>query len=203
LTLSEALLTILLRLPGPWEPAATAEPPELRQERLAVIAEAIALETEQPPPAWRWGARRLAAGVARTWFDEGARFHREVHSGARTADRGKSACLGMVQTSRLVSPDEWFNAVGTDLEATRMCARITARYLTAHACRCLGPAVKPSAWAFASVVSGYGSGWNCDPLMRHKDGRLFALERGRAWWKLNQDLYWLMQTKPRSALALL
>ena len=197
MNLHDAILLAILRLPGPWEPEGFAEPPHARRERLETIAEAVALETAEPPAAWRYGARRLAAGVARTWYEEGDRFGLEVHAGWKLGDSGKSACLGMVQTSKLVSPDEWFNAQGTDLAATRICARITVRYLVAHACRCLGPEVKPSAWAFATVVAGYGSGWSCDPLMRHKhDGRQFALSRGRQWWLLNQRLYALMKFEP-------
>ena len=67
--LEHAILAVMLRAPGPDE----LEAPEERRARLEVIAEAIDLETETPPPGWRWGATALRALVLRTTYEEGGR----------------------------------------------------------------------------------------------------------------------------------
>ncbi|HVG83201.1 MAG TPA: hypothetical protein VM820_01745 [Vicinamibacterales bacterium] len=199
--LSEALLTILLRLPGPWEAPATAEPPEARQERLAIIAEAIALETEQTPAGWRLGSRRMAAGVLVTWHDEGWRFHRDVHSGKRRGDHRRSVCLGQLRQGLLVSRAEWLASMGTDLEATRMCARLTARVLAMHADRCLSDAPEPTAWSFGKAVAGFGTGHSCNPLhVSPTLGKGWALKRGQRWQWIDLRLEELLGPA-REALA--
>lgn len=201
MTLEQAILLVMLRLPGPWEAPGAEEPPDARRARIETGAAAIALEVDPPPAAWPFGAVELAGGVVATWFDEGARFALDVHTGARKADKGRSHCFGMVQAGYIVTGAEWRAAVGTDIEATRTCARLTARYLTLHARRCLGPAPKASSWAFAKVVAGYGSGYSCDAKMRHQaDLRYFAMERGWRWWRIDRRLEELLP--PRSALAL-
>ncbi len=197
--LAPAVLAVMLGLKGP---SGDTEPPLERAARLETGAEAVALESASPPPGWPWGPRELAAGIVATWNEEGARFALDVHQGKRRGDRGASACWGQVKQGRAVPRAEWKASMGTDLDATRVCARITARHLALHAARCLGPAPAANAWNFAIVVAGYGSGWSCAARMRHRDDqRLYALQRGRQWWLLDRRLEDLLEPT-RSALAL-
>ncbi len=196
--LAPALLAVMLRLSGP---AGDTEPPDARAARLGTNAEAIALEATTPPPGWPWGSVELAGGVVATWNEEGARMALAVHTGQRRGDRGSSACQGQVKQGLHVTRAEWHASMGTSLEATRMCARLTARILALHARRCLGKKPQANAWNFAIVVAGYGSGWSCNARMRHRDDlRFFALERGRHWWLIDHRLEDLLHP-PRSALA--
>jgi len=178
MTLSEILLAIVLSLPAPWyQPGKNPETPSAYQSRLETISKAIALEAEAAED-WRWDASSLAAATLVVWYGE-SRFALEVHDGTRKSrygeDDGKARCFGQLHQTGLVPRPEWESLAGTDLEATRRCARATMRVLSVQGRRCGMQVDKPSMWAVARMVSAYGSGKkSCAPT---KD----STARARRW----------------------
>lgn len=201
MTLSEAILSVLLSLPGPWERAATAEPPEARALRLATIAAAIAEVSEETTPGWRWGARKKASALIATADDEGIRFHRAVHSGEKRGDckAGRpclAACLTQVHAQPpLITHEEWQASMGTDLESTIVCMRLGARVLAASA-RCVGSGQDLDTYEFSKLVTMYATGARCRPPLK------LARARARRWQAIDVELEELLHP-PREAMAVL
>ncbi len=193
MTLAEAILLVLLRLPGPWEPEATAEPPAERRARLETIASSIGVVAEETTPGWRWGARAKAAALVAVTYPESQRYLLEVHDGSLRGDHRKAACLGQVHQSLLVSRAEWAASMGTSSEATTVCLRLVARVLGAAA-RCVGAGRELDQLQFARIASAYGTGKGCDPRLS------FARDRGWHWRALDQRLDELL-APTRSAYA--
>lgn len=197
--LREAILLVLLRLPGPWEHPATAEPASERAARLETIARATAVVADEGADGWRWSARELAAALIVTTYDESGRFRRDVHEGTRRGDCGsgdcKAACLGQLHSGTLVSRAEWRASMGTGPEATETCIRATARVLGASA-RCVGRGRDMSSAQFSRVAMMYGTGARCAPALP------FARSRGRDWQEIDLRLEDLLHPT-RSALAML
>ena len=169
-TLSEAVLSILLSLPGPWEDPARAELPAARAARLETIATAIGVVAEENAPGWRWSARELAAALVAVTYPESQRFHRDVHSGKKRGDckAGKpcaAACLGQVHSGTLVSRDEWRRSMGTDLEATTVCMTLTARVLVASS-QCISRGRDLDQPQVSALFTMYATGRRCRPPIR-------------------------------------
>lgn len=163
MSLQAALFAAAVALPGPH---ADREPVAERRARVGNIAQAIASETDDP---------RMAFAALTKWWWESGRFLRAVHAGELRGDGGKAACLGQLhQTLGWVSRPEWLASQGTDLDATRVCARITVRVLRMHAdrCRIAGP------WSehqVAQIFGAYGTGRTCHGRFR------WAQNRARMW----------------------
>lgn len=192
-TLSEAVLAVLLRLPGPWEPEATAEAPAARVERLSTIATAVATVADESAPGWRWGRRELAAALVAVTYPESHRYSRDVHAGERLGDRGKAACLAQIHAGALVSREEWRASMGTDLEATTLCVRLAARVLGA-ASKCVSRGRELDAVQVARLFAAYGTGYSCSPSLP------FARQRGRHWASVTDEIaQWLEVTESRRA----
>lgn len=163
MSLKAALLAAAVALP---KPHADSEPPAARLARVENIAEAIADETDDS---------RLAFAALTKWWWESGRFLRAVHAGELRGDGGKAACLGQLhQTLGWVSRPEWLASQGTDLDATRVCARITIRVLRMHAdrCRLTRPWSEPQV---AQLFGAYGTGRTCHGRFR------WAQNRARMW----------------------
>lgn len=173
------------RLPAPWyAPGKAPETTGERHYRLAVIAYAAAAEATPPdrlPPSWRAEHLAWAAFVIAYW--EGSRFALEVHDGSKRGDRGRSVCLGQVQTSGLVPPDEWAALPGTELEATRRCFAAIVRVFVAHLCRC-AKGEPPSFDVVTRAMAGYGTGYSCSAEVRDADGNYWAKDRAEMWARL-------------------
>lgn len=163
MSLKAALFAAAVALP---KPHADSEPPAARLARVENIAEAIADETDDS---------RLAFAALTKWWWESGRFLRAVHAGELRGDGGKAACLGQLhQTLGWVSRPEWLASQGTDLDATRVCARITIRVLRMHAdrCRLTRPWSEPQV---AQLFGAYGTGRTCHGRFR------WAQNRARMW----------------------
>jgi hypothetical protein len=183
MTLTETLLVIALGLPAPWyQPGTEPETRDQYQERLQTISTAIALEAEAADD-WRWDATSLAAATLVTWYNE-SRFALEVHSGSGSRygeDDGRARCFGQIHQTGLVPKAEWESLAGTDLEATRRCAKATMRVLSVQGRRCGMQQGKPNMWSVARMLAAYGSGKSCAPT---KD----STARARRWSKLMQRI---------------
>lgn len=163
MSLQAALFAAAVALPGPH---ADREPVAERRARVGNIAQAIASETDDAP---------LAFATLTKWWWESGRFLRAVHAGELRGDGGKAACLGQLhQTLGWVSRSEWLASQGTDLAATRVCARITIRVLSMHSDRCR--LTRPwSEYQVAQLFGAYGSGRTCHGRFR------WAQNRARMW----------------------
>lgn len=129
--------------------------------RAAVIATAI--NAEYPPGNWPYGVPSWRALLLRTWFEEGARFALDVHTGARRGDAGRAACFGQVWSHGVFLPRAaWLGTMGTNQESTTACARATSRYLTIGVERCIRPMLSEQENT-ARVVMLYGTGKRCTP----------------------------------------
>lgn len=194
MNLPEAILAILLRLPGPWEDPATAEPAAERVARLETIAAAAADVADEGTPGWRWSARAMAAALVATAYQESGRFRRDVHDGRRRGDSGRAACLMQIHAQAMIGRDEWRASMGTDLEATTTCFRLGARAL-GNGARCVTAGRELDAHQFARVSMMYGTGRVCSPTLP------FARHRGQQWQRVDIRLEELLEPT-RSALAL-
>jgi hypothetical protein len=105
-------------------------------------------------------------------------FDVRVHAGEKhpvwTQDDGKAMCLGQIHVSGIVPESEWRTLAGTDLAATRRCARATMRLLIAHQRHCDARTKVPTPQAIARVFASYGTGGQCTPTKR-------SLERAGRW----------------------
>ncbi len=163
MALKELLLAAILSWPAPWYPPGRPNPetPEQYKQRVSTIATAVALESAEFE-GWRLGRRALAAATLTLWYGE-TRFSYEVHEQGTSRwgqDVGKAKCLGQLHVSKLVPQEEWEQMVGSDLDATRRCARATMRVLAAMARMC--SARSTSEEHMARVFAAYGSGRGCD-----------------------------------------
>jgi hypothetical protein len=142
------------------------EPAVARRARLEQIANVV--QQQQPPAAWPYGAPAWHGLLARTWYEEGARFSLEVHAGRKRGDSGRAACLGQVWSHGTLLPRaEWLQTMGTDEHSTRACARATSLYLTIGVERCIRPNLTQLENT-ARVVMLYGTGARCVPMTRGK-----------------------------------
>lgn len=178
--LAETLLTIALTMPAPWyRPGKAPETPSEYNQRLETIATAIAAEAEAAED-WRWDTESLAAVTLVVWYRE-SRFALEVHNGSGKSrhgeDDGKARCFGQLHQTGYVPKDEWRNLTGTDLEATRRCARATMRVLAAQGKRCGMKENKPNLWAMARTLAAYANGMSCAPTKA-------STARARGWAKV-------------------
>jgi hypothetical protein len=189
MTLTEAVLSVLLRLPGPWEAPATAEPPAERVARLETIATSIGVVAEESALGWRWGRRELAAALIAVTYPESHRYSRDVHDGRRRGDHEKAACLGQVHQQRMISREEWKASMGTDIEATTLCMRLVARVLGSTS-RCVRRGRELDAVQVARLFASYGTGRTCNPTLP------FARSRGRHWAAITVDLHTLFEGSP-------
>lgn len=178
-TLAEILLAIALSLPAPWyAPGKAPETEAEYRERLQTIATAIALEAEANED-WQWDPTSLAAVTFVTWYSE-SKFALEVHNGSGKSrhgeDQGRARCLGQLHKTGWVPKSVWKTLAGTDLEATRRCARATMKVLAMQGKRC-GMKKKPSFWAVARMEAAYAHGLSCTPTKN-------STARARRWSKL-------------------
>ena len=192
MNLAEILLAIALSLPTPWYGQGKAPETELEyRERLQTIATAIALEAEANED-WQWDSTSLAAATFVTWYSE-SRFALEVHSGSRKSrfgeDAGKARCLGQLHKTGWVPKSVWKDLAGTDLEATRRCARATMKVLAMQGRRCKMKD-KPNLWALARMEAAYQHGLSCAPTKA-------STARARRWAKVMDRIQTL--TKEREA----
>lgn len=163
MSIQAALFAAAVALPRPH---ADAEPATVRVSRIENIATALAEETDNAP---------LAFAALTKWWWESGRFDRGVHAGKTRGDGGKAACLGQLhQVHGWVSRAEWLASQGTDLAATRVCARITIRVLRMHGdrCRLTQPWSEPQV---AQLFGAYGTGHTCHGRFR------WAQNRARMW----------------------
>jgi hypothetical protein len=179
MNLAEILLAIALSLPAPWyKPGSNPETSLEYRERLQTIATAIALEA-QANEDWQWDPTSLAAATFVTWYSE-SKFALEVHNGSGLSrfgeDDGRARCLGQLHKTGWVPRSEWRQLTGTDLEATRRCARATMKVLAMQGKRCK-MRNKPSLWAVARLEAAYGHGLSCAPTKA-------STSRARRWAKL-------------------
>lgn len=174
--LKAALLSVALALPSPWySPGQNPETREQYENRVEVIAQAVAIEANEAR-GWNWGARALAVAALTLMYNE-SHFALPVHSGARLGDHGRASCLGQIHVSGLVPKQEWLELTGVDLESTRRCARATIRLLVAQYRSC-GLNRRPvSLEGMASLFAKYGTGSSCRP----NDG---SRARAREWQRL-------------------
>jgi hypothetical protein len=184
MALPEVLLAIVLSLPPPWhKPGANPESVDEYQARLETITQAIALEAEAAE-GWRWDKQSLAAATLVVWYNEST-FALEVHNGSHSSrykeDNGRARCLGQLHQTGFVPKPEWLSLVGTDLEATRRCARATMRVLTAQGNRCGMRRNQPGMWAVARMYAAYASGNSCAPTKS-------STARARGWSKVMEQL---------------
>jgi hypothetical protein len=156
------LLAAALAMPTSKAPGET---PEQVHARLETIAVALATAAKEASTGEGWTSTEMAAAVLVLWNEE-TRFDLRVHAGEKhpqwTQDQGKSRCLGQIQASALVPPDEWAALAGTGEEATLVCARATMRVLRAQGRRCgtyLG--VRADRRRVSVTFSAYGSGGKC------------------------------------------
>lgn len=180
--LQNMLLAIAITLQGPWYPESKRpETDQQRNDRLAVITEAIALEAAAEQN-WAWGTDTLAAATLATFYEE-SRFALEVHNGEGKTrhgeDQGRAKCLGQLHATGYVPRSEWRTLTGTDLEATRRCARATMRVLAGQAKRCkMGKEL--SVWSVARLFAMYQSGKSCTVTKN-------SMKRARHWGRIMRD----------------
>lgn len=181
MALKDLLLAAILHWQAPWYPP--GENPESREAyeaRLAVLAEAVALEAAEHKTA-ALDTRALAAATLTVWYGE-TRFSYEVHALGTSRwnqDIGKARCLGQLHQSRLVPKEEWDQLVGADLDSTRRCARATMRVLVAMSRYCsIGHANESS---IATVFGAYGSGQGCGLTTK-------STSRARRWAGLMRQI---------------
>jgi hypothetical protein len=179
MTLAEILLAIALTLPTPWyKPGSNPETSLQYRERLGTIATAIAVEAEANED-WQWDPTSLAAATFVTWYSE-SRFALEVHNGSGKSrfgeDDGRARCLGQLHKTGWVPKSDWQQLTGTDLEATRRCARATMKVLALQGKRCKMKQ-KPNMWAVARLEAAYAHGMSCAPTKN-------STARARRWVKL-------------------
>lgn len=154
--------------------AALMDPVETGEDidaRAAMIAHAV--QALDAPGAWPYGVASWRALVARTWYEEGARFAADVHAGTKRGDNGRAACFGQVWAHGVFLPRaDWVRTMGVDQESTDACARATSIYLTIGAARCIttpGSVSRTHARTVselentARVVMLYGTGKRCTP----------------------------------------
>jgi hypothetical protein len=180
MTLAEILLSVALSLPTPWYgPGKNPETPLQYRTRMETISQAIALEAEANED-WRWDATTLAAATFVTWYSESS-FEFEVHAGVGKSrfrqDGGRARCLGQLHQMGWVPRAEWKRLTGTDLEATRRCARATMKVLAMQGQRCGMRQNKPNLWAVARLQAAYVNGRSCAPTPA-------STGRARRWAKL-------------------
>jgi hypothetical protein len=177
----ELLLAVVLTWQPPWyPPGKNPETPEQYKARVDVIVEAVATEARLNED-WALGPKALAAATMVIWYRE-TRLAHEVHAGTKSRygqDDGKARCLGQLHVSGLVPKEEWETLTGTDLMATRRCARATMRVLTAYAGLCR--AKSADAPTLARVFGAYGSGKGCTATRQSR-------ARAQRWAKLMSRL---------------
>ncbi|MEY2934147.1 MAG: hypothetical protein RL033_4896 [Pseudomonadota bacterium] len=193
--IAEILLAIALSLPTPWYKAGKAPETDVAyRERLQTIAQAIALEAEANED-WQWDSTSLAAATFVTWYSE-SKFALEVHNGSGKSrhgeDDGKARCLGQLHKTGWVPKSVWKTLTGTDLEATRRCARATMKVLAMQGKRC-GMKKKANLWAVARMEAAYAHGMSCAPTKN-------STARARRWSKL-MDRIETMAIEREAALA--
>lgn len=186
MSLKASLLAAALSLPPPWTPPPSkpAESPAEYRARVAVIAEATAMEAravvdsiEANGKAAPWPVPELAFAVLTKFYDE-SRFALDVHSGERGGDydrkgRARAWCLGQHWRNGRTRAEHRALA-GTSLAATRRCARATAELLVKAAGYCNAPATEAGV---ARAFALYGSGRTCKPFASSK-------KRARRWSRL-------------------
>jgi hypothetical protein len=180
MTLAEILLSVALSLPAPWYgPGKNPETPVEYRTRMETISQAIALEAEASEN-WRWDATTLAAATFVTWYSESS-FEFEVHAGSGKSrfaqDSGRARCLGQLHRTGWVPKADWKQLTGTDLGATRRCARATMKVLAMQGMRCGMQQNKPNFWAVARLQAAYANGRSCVPTQA-------STGRARRWAKL-------------------
>lgn len=195
-TLAEILLAIALSLPAPWyEPGKAPETDEQYRERLQTIATSIALEAEANED-WQWDSTSLAAVTFVTWYSE-SKFALEVHNGSGKSrhgeDEGRARCLGQLHKTGWVPKSVWKTLAGTDLEATRRCARATMKVLAMQGKRC-NMKKRPNLWAVARMEAAYAHGMSCAPTKN-------STARARRWAKLMARIEKMASERQEAALA--
>ena len=173
--MAEWLVALLLGLPAP----AYNEEPEAQAERFGTIAYAVERATEADHVGWPWSPDELGTMVAVVSWYESGRYAPDVHSGKRKGDGGRSHCLAGIMNvgGTWNTGAEWKAAVGTTLEPTTMCMRLSARFMSRHAGRCFGrnPG-KLDQWKAGVLFWSYGTGKGCT----RKPPR-WALNRAHTW----------------------
>jgi hypothetical protein len=135
--LREILFQLLMSLPASTH---TPETPEARQERMAVVATAIADASEElARKRWPGPAQEIALVLTTiAWHESGLDLN--VHAGrckdhqcdpVRKRDgevvRFKAASLWQIHSNALVPPKVWATLAGTDEDSTRRAALVAGR----------------------------------------------------------------------------
>ncbi len=140
------LAAILFLMPGP-SPAWDETKDEYRA-RMGLIAQAISDVTQD---------KQLAMGIVTIFWWE-SRFSPKLHSGERKGDVGHAICMGQHHRNSR-SEEAWEALAGTDLEATKRCARATGKVLVSAEAYCRKR--RKNRWEGAFTL--YGTGRTCDP----------------------------------------
>jgi hypothetical protein len=146
------------------------------EQRLLTIARAIVAESARTS-GWRWSRTALVAALLATSFEEGMKWHKDVHTGKRTGDAGKARCLTQLHAHPFWMPRAlWLASTGTDLEATRLCMRGAVNVLSHYSASCVSEwrAASDLEGSLARINAGYGTGHSCSPA-----GRPWATRRAR------------------------
>lgn len=174
MSLKASLIAAAISLPPPWyAPGKEVETEGEYRARVAVIAEAIALEA-QSATRWSWGPRSLAFAVLTKFYEE-SRFALEVHDGTKRGDEGRAICLGQHHRNGR-SEEEWESLVGTDLDSTRRCVSATVKTLIAAQHYCDVASKGPTDENMGRVFALYGTGSRCSPT-RNTRGRVARWRR--------------------------
>lgn len=179
-TMEQQLYYAAMQQPRAWydegsEAEGARETQAAYEHRIGLMAKALAEVTVDQredgtartlPVMWRWGRKTIAAAVLTHWYEE-SRFALEVHAGTEhpvwTQDVGRATCLGQLHVG-LVPSNDWARLAGTDLEATKLCARWSARALTRMALYCSGKNGKTFQDIVLPMFSGL-SGAGCAPTL--------------------------------------
>jgi len=134
-----------------------------RQKRRRRIARAVVEVSRETRPAWL--TERVAVAATMTIWHAESRFSQTVHAGGLSrwgSDDGKSRCMGQVKVSAHLPKSEWEKTAGTDLEATKRCARATLRRFRGAAWACGRFTQSAASWRLA--FRNYGTGGCDEPL---------------------------------------
>lgn len=179
----ESILAAIISLPLAQYPrGADPETVDVRQQRFAIIAEAIDIAAREATcstldpkaectPWWPAAQQEELAAMLITLAWHETKFILRVHAGQCRSDECDALRMkgGLVhhrarsswqvqRNPRMVSKSEWEGMVGTSLESTTIAARVATRILSEGRSRCAkGQETK---WE-RPAVSAYATGFSC------------------------------------------
>lgn len=150
----------------------STETPEQREKRSKNIAQVVSeVDVAGPIPV-----PLLRKAVLVVWRRESG-LAQDVHAGKpgrNGSDRGRAACMGQLHANRKLTRELWMATKGISLEATRLCARWTAKALQSAAATCR---FNGGRQAWRKVFRQYGTGnGDCRPDNAHGHS-LFEINR--------------------------